>query len=141
MIYDHVGGMKDPLKQNLVPEFCRNQNKDISILTQTMINHDQMHHVRNNWLGFIFFCPGDSHTKGLLVLHHLGLEGITEVGTDPKGRFVSFKVTTSNDRFLYVYVSSGYSTREQLAKGSFFEGLQNYTENKNEGNENNTWRL
>ena len=33
----------------------------------------------------------------------------------------------------------GYSTREQLARGGggrFFEGLQNYMQNKNEGNEN-----
>ena len=31
---------------------------------------------------------------------------------------------------------SGYCTREKLAKGRFFEGLQNYMQNKNEGNEN-----
>ena len=81
------------------------KNKDISILTETHINHDQIHHqihIRNNWLGPIFFSPGDSHTKGLLVLLHLGLEGFTEVDTDPKGRFLSFKVTPSNDRVLCV---------------------------------------
>ena len=33
---------------------------------------------------------------------HLGLEGITEVDTDPKGRFVSFKVTPSNESSLFV---------------------------------------
>ena len=31
---------------------------------------------------------------------------------------------------------SGYSTREQLARAHFFERLQNYTQNKNDGNEN-----
>ena len=31
---------------------------------------------------------------------------------------------------------SGHSTRKQLAKGRFFEGLQNYMEIKKEGNEN-----
>ena len=35
-----------------------------------------------------------------------------------------------------VCAPSGYSTREQLARGRFFEGLQNYMQNKNEGNEN-----
>ena len=84
-------------------------------------------------VGPIFFSPGDSHTKGLLVLLHLGLEGTTEVNTDPKGRFASFKVTPSCEGVLSVYAPSGYSTREQLGKGSFFEGLQNYMENKNEG--------
>ena len=38
----------------------------------------------------------------MLFLLHLGLEGITEVDTDPKGRFVSFKVIASNDSFLFV---------------------------------------
>ena len=80
-----------------------------------------------------------SHTKELLVLLHLGLEGINEADTDPKGRFESFKVTPSNDRALGVYAQGiwpGHSTREQLARGHFFEGLQNCMENKNEGNEN-----
>ena len=89
-------------------------------------------------MGPIFFSPGDSYTKGLLVLLHSGLEGITEVDTDPKGGSVPFKVysTPSNDRVICVYGPSGYNTREQLARGHFFKGLQNYMENKNEGNEN-----
>ena len=47
--------------------------------------------------------------------------------------FLSF----SNDRVLCVYAPSGHSTREQLTRGHFFEGLQNYMENKSEesGNE------
>ena len=69
----------------------------------------------------------------MFVLLHLGLEG---VDNDPKGRFVSFKKTPSNDRVLFFYAPSGHSTREQLARGRFFEGLQNCMENKNEGNEN-----
>ena len=83
------------MKQNLALQFCRNRNKDVSILTETHINLDQIHHIRNNWLGAIFFSLVDSHTKGLLVLLHLSLEGVTEVDTDPKERFVSFKVTYS----------------------------------------------
>ena len=102
MIYVNFGGLRNPLKQNLVLEFWRKRNKDVSILTETHTNLDQIHHLRNNWLGTIFFSPGDSHTKGLLVLFHLGLEGVTEVDTDLKGRFVSFKVTPSNDRVLCV---------------------------------------
>ena len=124
MIYGHVGGLRDPMKQDLALEFCRNQSNVISISIEAHINHDQIHHIRNNRLGPIFFFPTDSHTKGLLVLLHLSLEGITEVATDPKGRFVSFKVTPSNDRVLCVYSPSGYSTREQLVWGRFFEELK-----------------
>ena len=95
MIHENVGGIQDPLKHDLAHEFCR-KKQDITILTETHINHDQIHHqvhIRNNRLGFIFFSSGDSHTKGSLVLLHLGLEGITEVDTEPKGGFESFKVT------------------------------------------------
>ena len=72
----------------------------------------------------------------MLVLLRLGLTGITEVDTDPNRKFVFFKVTLSDDRVLCLYAPSGYSTRYQLARGRFFEGLQNYVENKNEGSEN-----
>ena len=70
----------------------------------------------------------------MLFLLHLSLEGVTEVDTDPKGRFVSVKVTTANESSVCAH--SGYSTREQLAKGRFFERLQNYMQNKNKGNDN-----
>ena len=67
----------------------------------------------------------------MLILPYPGLEGIIDVYTDPKGRFVS-----SNGRVLCVYAASRYSTREQLARGRFFERFQNYMKNRNEGNEN-----
>ena len=37
----------------------------------------------------------------MLFLLHLSLEGVTEVDTDPKERFVSFKVTTSDESSLF----------------------------------------
>ena len=120
------------IKELLALEFCRNQKKVIIILTETHISHDQIRHIKNNWLGSNFFSLGDSHTKGCLSCFIWDLK----VDTDAKGRFVSFKFTPSNDRVLCVYVPSGYSTREQLDRGRFFEGLQNYMENKNKGNEN-----
>ena len=132
MIYDHVGAIRDPFKQDLTPEFCRNQ-KATSILTETHTNHDQTHPTRNNWLGSIIFPTTDSHTKGMLLLLHLSLERITEVDTDPKERFVSFKVTPSNDRVLSL---QGIESESSWLGGHFFDGLQSYTENKNKGNEN-----
>ena len=67
---------------------------------------------------------------------YTGLEGVTEVDADPKRRFVSFKVTPFNDRVLCAYATSGHNTREQLVRWHFFEGLQNFVENKSERNEN-----
>ena len=42
----------------------------------------------------------------MLFLLHLGLEGVTEVDTDPKQGFVSFKVTTSNEGSLFMPLQS-----------------------------------
>ena len=118
MIYDHIGGIRDPLKQELALEFYRNQNKVVSLLTEAYINHK-----RNNWLGSNFFSW--SYTKGCLSSFIWDLK----VDNDPKGRFVSFKFTPSNDRVLCVYAPSGYSTREQLDRGVSLK------EKKNKGNE------
>ena len=131
-MYDHIRGIRDLLKQDLVLEFSRNQNKVISILIEPHINHDQIHNINNNWLGSNFFSVGDSHTKGCLSCFIWDLK----VDIDPKGRFVSFKFTPFNDKVLCVYLPSGYSTGKPLDGGIFFEGLQNYVASKKKGNEN-----
>ena len=100
MIYANVGSIRDPLKQDLALDFYRKQNKYISILTESHIKHDQILHRGSKWLGPIFLSTGSSYTKGFIAQLHLGLEGVTDVDTDPKGRFVSFKVTLSNNRVL-----------------------------------------
>ena len=76
----------------------------------------------------------------MLFLLHLDLEGITEVDTDPKGWFVSFKVTPSNYRVLFVLLhgiapENSWLGGDGWGGGHFFERLQNYMQNKNEGNE------
>ena len=98
------------IKELLGLEFGRNQNKGISILTQTRINHDQIPYIRNNWLGSKFFSLGDSHTKGCLCCFIWDLK----IDTDPKERFASFKFTPSNYRNLCVYAPSKYSTWKQM---------------------------
>ena len=100
MIYANVGSIRDPLNQDLALDFYRKQNKYISILTETRIKHDQILHIRNRWLGPTFHSPGSSHEKGFIAHLHPGLEGVTEVDTDTKWRFVSFKVTLSNNRIV-----------------------------------------
>ena len=136
MTYTNVGDIKDSLKEDMALEFCRNRNKDFNVLTDTHINHHQIHHIRNNWLVPTFFSTGDKHTKRLLVLLYRDLEGVIDDDTGPKLGLMSFKITSSNDRVLCVYSPSRHNSKEQLSKGHFFEGLQNYMENKSDGNEN-----
>ena len=94
--------------------------KIFSISTETHISHDQIHHTRNDWLGSNFFSPGDSHTKGMLFVLHLSLEGITEVDTDPERRFASSKVTTFNESSLFVPLQ-GIAPKNSWLRGAFLK--------------------
>ena len=136
MLYAKVGGIRDSVKQEITLEFCKSQIKDICILAETHINHEQIHQIKNNWLGPILISYGDTFSKGILILLHPGFSDISEVDSDPNGRFISFKVAPSDDRVLCVYAPSGHSNREQLIQRRFFEELLNYMDNNFKENEN-----
>ena len=48
MLYPNVGVIRNPVKQEITLEFCRNQKRDICILSEAHINHEQIHQIRNN---------------------------------------------------------------------------------------------
>ena len=63
MLYANVGGIRDSVKQEIAIEFCKSQNKDICILAKTHIGNEQIHQIKNNWLGPILISP---FSKGIL---------------------------------------------------------------------------
>ena len=75
-------------------------------------------------MGPIFFSLGDTHTNGMLFLLHLGLESVTEVDTDPKESFVSFKVTISNESSLFVPLQ-GVAPESSWLGWSFLKDYKN----------------
>ena len=56
----------------------------------------------------------------MLFLLHLSPEGVTEVDNDPKGRFVSFKATTSNESSLFVPLQ-GIAPENSWLGGAFLK--------------------
>ena len=70
----------------------------------------------------------------MLFLLHLGLEGVTEVDTDPKERFISFNVTTSNEGSLFVPLQRIAPECSWLG-GAFLKNYKKICKIK-EGNEN-----
>ena len=60
----------------------------------------------------------------MLFLLHLGFEGVTEVDTDPKERFLSFKVTTSNESSRFVYLQC-ISPESSWLGGTFLKDYKN----------------
>ena len=51
---------------------------------------------------------------------HLGLERITEVYSDPEGRFLSFKVTISNESSLFLPLQ-GIAPENNWLGGAFLK--------------------
>ena len=60
----------------------------------------------------------------MLFLLHLGLESVAGVDTDPKERFISFKVTTYNESFLFEPLQDIASENSWL-EGAFFTDHKN----------------
>ena len=116
MICDHVGGIRDPSKQDLAQEFRRKQNKVLSILTETHISHDQIHHKRN-------ICWAPSFSLLEIATQKYCLSWFIWVLK------VSLRLTLTQKRILCPLALLPLMTE-------FFKELQNYFENWNEGNEN-----
>ena len=111
--------------------YFQKPNQNISNLFESHINLDkihQIHNIRNNCLGLIFF---------FVALFHLGYTDQTN-----QKKCVFFKIVTSNDRVFCVYAPPEHSIRKQLTRGrgeGFFEELKYSMENKNRGNEKKTF--
>ena len=72
---------------------------------------------------------------------HLDLAGITEVDTDSKGSFVSFKVTRSNESSLLVPLQ-GIAPENSWLGGAFVKDYKLICKIKmRERKKNNAWRL
>ena len=55
------------------------QKPEQRYLCFSWINQDHIYQIRNNWLGPIFFSPGDTFTKGILVLLHPGFDNVNDM--------------------------------------------------------------
>ena len=66
MLYANVGGIRDPVKQETALELCKSQNKDICILAETHIGNEQIHQIKNNWLGPILISAETLFQKAYL---------------------------------------------------------------------------
>ena len=60
----------------------------------------------------------------MLFLFHLGLESVAAVDTDPKERFISFKVSTYNESFLFEPLH-GIVSENSWLEGAFFTDHKN----------------
>ena len=76
-------------------------------------------------MGLIVFCPGYTHINGMLFLLDLGLEGVTEVETDPKEMFVSFQITTTYNQSSLFVPLQGIAPEDSWLGGAFLKDYKN----------------
>ena len=79
---DNIGEIRDPVNQDLALEFDRNQNKDVSILTETCINHGQIHHVLKSGGSWKVKNTAKLFSKYLLQRQNMQNQKISEFYTD-----------------------------------------------------------
>ena len=135
MIYVNFGGSRDSLKQNLAMQFCKNRNKDVSVLTETHINLDQIHNIRNNWLGAIFFPPGDSQ-KDCLSCFMWVLKVLLRLTMIQKGILCPLRLLPLMAEFPVFMSFHGIAPRNSWIGGVSLNAFKIIWEIKNEGNEN-----
>ena len=98
--------------------------KDISILTETHINHDQIYHIRSNWLGFIFFSPGVVTQKEYISYFIRVLRvSLRSTLIQKRGLCPLRGLPQMTEFSLFIPFQR---TREHLVREPFFEGLQDY---------------
>ena len=126
-MYDHIRGIRDLLKQDLVLEFSRNQNKVISILIEPHINHDQIHNINYNWLGSNFFllkivtqkdaCPASSGTWRLTLIQKAGLCPLSLLPLMTKfSVFISLQGIAPENRWMGDFFLKGCKIMWQVKK-------------------------
>ena len=76
-----------------------------------------------DWVPSFFLLEILIQTECFFILH-LGLEGTTGVDTDPKERFVSCKITTSNENSLFVPLQ-GIAPESSWLGGAFLKDYKN----------------
>ena len=101
-----------PLKQNLALQFCRNRNKEVSILIETHMNLDQVHHIRNNWLDAIVFSPEDRKQKDCLPCFIWVLKVSLRFTLIQKGGLFALRLLRLMTRVFCFYAPSQHSTKE-----------------------------
>ena len=123
MIYDCVGAAKDLLKQDLAPEFCRNQKKS-SVFWLKLISTIIKYTIQE----IIDWAPSFSLLEIAIqkecFLCFIWVLKVSEVDTDPERRFVSFKVTTSNESSLFVPLQ-GIAPESSWLGGAFLKDYKN----------------
>ena len=113
MIYVNFGDIRDHLKQNLALQFCGNRNKDISILTETHINLDQIQHIGNSLLDAIFFSSGDIVTqKDCLPCFIWVLKGSLRLTLIQKGGLCPLKLLILMTKFSVFMPLQGTAPRD-----------------------------
>ena len=91
------------------------------------MNLDQVHHIRHNWLIPSFFVLEIVTQKDCLSCYIQALKVSLSLKLIQKGGLCSLRLLPLMTEFS----NSGRSTREQLARERFFEGLQSYKRNEN----------
>ena len=119
MIYYHVRAIRDPLKQDLAPEFCRNQKKSSVTwlkLIQTMVKYTIQEKI--DWVTSFSLLDIVTQLECFFCFIWV-LKVSLRLTLIQKGSLCPLRLLPLMIEFS-VCAPSGYSTRDQLTSGALF---------------------
>ena len=127
----NVNGLKNDKKRGAIFNWLRSKGSDIILLQETHCHlRKERYKWGKEWNGKSLWSMGSSHSKGVTVLfkEKMDLE-ITEQIIDPNGRYVVFKLKTSNGTYKVFNI---YAPVNEYERVIFFNDISVLLDNNDE---------
>ena len=130
----NTAGLRGEDRLAVATNFALSEQPDFSVFQETHLDYTHMQDIKNNWDGEFLISPGQTQTGGILILQAQNSPAIKDIKSDPKGRYILFRIKDSNDLVAAIYAPSGASKEKQTERTNFYKHfnkiLKKYIKNK-----------
>ena len=117
------GGLKIKERLDTALQFCRNAKADFSILQETHLGPNKFVEIKNQWEGEVYISPGTTFRDGILLLAKATAPKLRILRSDPKGKYIIFRILNTNDVIINIYAPSGIIKEKCELRQNFFRNL------------------
>ena len=76
--------------------------------------------IKQQWEGEVYISPGTIFRDGILVLAKSTAPKIDILKSDPKGKYIIFRISNTNDIVINIYAPSGIIKEKKRVKADLF---------------------
>ena len=116
-------GLRTKERFDTALQFCENTGAEFSVLQETHLGLDKYIDIKNQWEREIHISPGTMFRDGMLILARNNAPKIDILKSNPKGKYILFRVSDTTDVAAVIYAPSGILKQKQALRQSFFRTL------------------